>query len=236
MRTKLTIAAALAAVLATAVAAHAGPVTVALYRFQVLGDVQSFYKVEGPKCHSKWRKESTLGVIVGRGTNACALRSSVVADVQDPGPDQEMAATTNLAASTPENLRNKIYLGVAVRQSDTTAYELRVFPSARKWQLLRDARGANAPALLGSGLAKFIRQGVGVRNDLLLRAFDYGGSSVLVLAKINGKKVLSITDTSAGAPNGRRTTVVIGAKGKASANRAVGAFDNVAIRVPDPFN
>jgi hypothetical protein len=89
--------------------------------------------------------------------------------------------------------------------------------------------------VLGSGSGKFIRQGVGVRNSLLVRAFDYGGSSVTVLAIVNRKRVLSIKDTAAGTPNGRRTTLTIGARGQAFANRAVGSFDNVAIRVPDPF-
>lgn len=235
MRTKLTIVAALGAFLAAAVAAEAGPVTVALYRFQAQGDVSSFYKVEGAKCKTRWRKKATIGTIVGKGTNACAFRSSVVADSQDPGPDQEMAASANLAASTPAKLRKKIYLGLAVRESNTTAYELRVFPGSRKWQLIRDGRGGSAPTVLGSGSGKFIRQGVGVRNELLVRAFDFGSSSVTLLATINGKKVLSIKDTSTGAPNGRRTTLTIGARGKATANRAVGSFDNVAIRVPDPF-
>jgi hypothetical protein len=235
MRTKLTIATMIGAFLAAAVAAHAGPVTVALYRFQSQADVSSFYKVEGAKCKKKWRKKKTIGLLVGEKTNACAFRSSVVADVQDPGPDQEIAASTNLAAATPAKLRSKIYLGVAVRESNTTAYELRVFPGARKWQLIRDGRGNSAPTVLGAGTGKFIRQGVAVRNDLVLRAFDFGSAAVTLLAKVNGKKVISMKDTSAGAPNGRRNTLTIGRRGKGSANRAVGAFDNVAIRVPDPF-
>jgi hypothetical protein len=235
MRRKLTIAGALGAFLLAAVAAPAAPVTVALYTFQSQGDVASFYKVNGAKCKKKWRKMKTIGLIVGKGTNACAFRSSVVADIQDPGPDQEMAASTNLASSTPAKLRSKIYLSLAVRESNTTAYELRVFPAARKWQLIRDGRGSAGSTVLGSGAGKFIRQGVGVRNNLLLRAFDFGNASVTLLAKVNAKKVVSMKDTSAGAPNGRRTTLNIGARGSASANRAVGAFDNVAIRVPDPF-
>ena len=235
MRTKLTIFALLGAFLVAAVAAHAGPVTVALYRFQSSADVSSFYKVEGAKCKSKWLKKKTIGLLVREGTNACGFRSSVVADVQDPGPDQEIAASVNLAASTPDKLRNKIYLGIAVRESNTTAYELRVIPGARRWQLIRDSRGNSAPTVLGSGTGKFIRPGVAVRNDLVLRAFDFGSSAVTLRAKVNGKKVISMKDTSAGAPNGRRNTLTIGRKGKGSANRAVGAFDNVASRVPDPF-
>jgi len=89
--------------------------------------------------------------------------------------------------------------------------------------------------VLGAGKGKFIRQGVGVRNQLLLRAFDYGTSSVTLLAIINRKRVITMKDTGAGAPNGRRTTLKLGARGKSLANRAVASFDNVAIRVPDPF-
>jgi hypothetical protein len=235
MRLKLTIAAALAAVLTSVVVAQAGPVTVALYTFTSRGDVTSFYKVEGTKCKAKWRKHRTLGVNVGEKTNACVYRSSVVGDSTDPGPDQEMAASTNLAATTPVKLRPKIYLGVAVRQSNQTGYELRVLPGARKWQVIRDPRGSAPSTVLASGTGRFIHPGVGVRNDIVLRAFDYGSSSVTLLAKINKKKVLSIKDSSGGQPNGRRTVVTIGAKGRAFANRAVGSFDNVAIRVPNPF-
>jgi hypothetical protein len=208
---------------------------VALYQFQSRGDVGSFYKVAGANCTRKWRKHKTLGVNVGAGTNACALRSSVVADSSDPGPDQEVSASVNLAAATPAKLRKKIYLGVAVRQSDTTRYELRLYPQIRKWQLVRDARGSVKPKVIAGGSGKFIRQGAGVRNDLLLRAFDYGTSGVTLLAKVNKKKVISQRDTGSGQPNGRRNVLTVGAKGKASANRAVAVFDNVAIRVPTPF-
>jgi len=235
MRTKLTIGLSLAALAGAAVAAQAGPVTVALYRFSSAGDVSSFHKVQGAKCKSKWRKRKTIGIIVGKKTNACIYRSSVVADIQDPGPDQEVAAIANLAAATPKKLRKKIYLAVSVRQSNTTGYTLRVIPAARKWQLIRDGRGSSAPAVIRAGSGRFIRQGAAVRNGLLLRAFDYGSSAPTLLAKVNGRRVVLMRDAAAGTPNGRRTTITLGAKGKAFAYRAVGSFDNVAIRVPDPF-
>jgi hypothetical protein len=236
MRVKLVAALALAAVLAGAVAAQAGPVTVALYRFPASGDVSSFYGVAGKSCKKTWRKRKTLGVRVGPKTNACVYRSSVVADSSDPGADQEVAASVNLAASTPDKLSPKIYLGVGVRQGAQTGYELRLLPVARKWQLIRDPRGTAAKTVLASGTGKFIHKGESVRNDISLRAFDFGTGSVTLLAKVNKKKVLSMKDSSGGQPNGRRTVVSIGAKGKAFANRAVGAFDNVAIRVPNPFS
>lgn len=235
MRTKLIVGAVLAAVLAAGTAAQAGPITVALYRFSSAGEVSSFYTVAGKTCKRKWRKRKALGVNVGAKTKRCVLRSSVVGDSADPGPDQEMAASVNLAAATPAKLRSKIYLGVSLRQSDQTGYELRVRPAARKWQVLRDPRGTGGPTVIGSGRGRFIRQGVGVRNVLTLRAFDYGSNSVSLLAKINRKRVLSIKDSNPDIPNGRRTVLTIGAVGGAVANRAVGSFDNVAIRVPNPF-
>ena len=231
---KLTISAALLALVLTAVAAQAGPVNVAVYRFHSQAEVDSFYKVKGAKCAKKWRKRNTLGLRVGKGTNACGFRSSVVADSQDPGADQEMAAAVNLAVATPAAMRNRIYLGLAVRESNTAGYEFRLLPGARRWQLWRDPRGAARRTLLKAGGGNFIRR-PGARNNILLRAFDYGTATTYLLAKVNGRRVFTGRDTSAGAPNGRRTVVKIGSKGKKSANRAVGAFDNVAIRVPNPF-
>jgi hypothetical protein len=137
MRLKLILAAALSALLLTAIAAQAGPINVAVYRFQSQGEVDSFYKVKGAKCAKSWRKQNTLGVRVRKGTNACGFRSSVVADSQDPGPDQEMAAAVNLAIATPAAMRNRIYLGLAVRESKTASYEFRLLPGARRWQVWR---------------------------------------------------------------------------------------------------
>jgi hypothetical protein len=234
MRLKITLAAALSALLLTAIAAQAGPINIAVYRFQSQGEVNAFYKVKGAKCAKKWRKRNTLGVFVRKGTNACGFRSSVVADSQDPRPDQEMAAAVNLAMATPAAMRKRIYLGLAVRESKTASYEFRLLPAARRWQVWRDPRGSARRTLLKVGGGRFIR-GPGARNNILLRAFDYGGSATFLLAKVNGRRVFSARDTNANQPNGRRTVVTIGSKAKKSANRAVGAFDNVAIRVPNPF-
>ncbi len=234
LRPKLAAGLAVFGAIAIAAAAHAGAITVTLYHFTSQGDVQSFYKVEGAKCSKKWRKQKTLGIIVGKGTNACGFRSSVVADSTDPGPDQEMAASANLAASTPAKLSRRIYTGIAVRQSDNAGYVLRVYPVARRWQVFRDAKGSSGQTLLGSGSAKFIRP-VGKRNNLLLRAFDYGSDSVTLLAEVNGKKVLSQKDSSPDKPDGRRNVVILGARGKTRARGAVASFDDVANRVPNPF-
>jgi hypothetical protein len=235
MRAKLTVCAVLAALLAATAIAQAAPITVALYRFSSGGEAKSFYRVGGKSCKRKWRKHKTLGISVGAKTKRCPFRSSVVGDSADPGPDQEMAAEVNLAAATPAKIRSRIYMGVSVRQADETGYQLRIQPAARKWQVLRDPRGNAGPTVIGAGRGRFIRQGVGVRNLLTLRAFDYGSAAVTLQAKVNRKRVLSIKDSNADIPNGRRTVVTIGARGRRLATGAVGSFDNVAIRVPNPF-
>ncbi len=234
MRLKLTLMAACATALAVAGVAMAGPVTLALYHFSSSADVAAFPKVKGAKCQKKLRHGDTMGVIVGQGTNACGFRSSVVGDSSSGGTSLEMAASTNLTGSTPAKLRKKVYIGVAVRQSDNEGYELRVLPVNQKWQVFRDAKGSGGSTLFASGPCKCIRAAGGKRNDLVLRAFNEG-SAVRLRAVINGKVKLNAKDTAGNQPAGRRTVLVLGAKGNASAKGAVGAFDDVAIRVPNPF-
>ncbi|MSO41699.1 MAG: hypothetical protein EXQ70_07400 [Solirubrobacterales bacterium] len=214
--------------------AMAGPVTIAFYRFSSSADVDSFAKVKGSKCEKKLRGGDSMGVTVGQGTNACGYRSSVVADSSSRGASLEMSASTNLTGTTPAKLRKKIYLGVAVRQSDNEGYELRILPGVQKWQVFRDAKGSGGSALFASGPCKCIRPAAGKPNDLVLRAFKEG-SDVRVRVAINRKVKLNAKDTAGNQPAGRRTVLLLGAKGNASAKNAVGAFDNVAVRVPSPF-
>jgi hypothetical protein len=235
MRAKLTALIALGAILVAAAAAHAGPVTVAIYAFTTQGDVLAFQKTLGSKCDKKWRQRKSMQITVGAGTNACVYRSSVVADSSDVRSDTEVTATASLGGTTPKKVLSKAYVGVGVRQSENAGYELRVRPGAQSWQLFRDPRGsAEGPTLFRSGKGKLIRGGV-KGNDLFLRAFDYGSDTTTLTAKINGKAVASATDTGNSQPDGRRTTVSTGIKGSGSANGVAAVFDNVAIKVPNPF-
>jgi len=234
MRTKTTALIVLCASLALGVAAaQAGPVIVALYTFQSPGDAGGFVKGRGAKCAKKTGK-GNMPVTVGPGTNSCALRSSVVADSSDLAPDQEVSAVANMGARTPRKLQKKAYVAVNVRQSDNAGWELRVRPVARSWQLLRDPKGAPGPAVFRSGKGKFIRT-ASKPNALLLRAFDYGTPNTQVLATVNGKAVVRLTDSGADQPDGRRNGVATGAKGTAAGTGIVGLFDDVAIKVPNPF-
>jgi hypothetical protein len=236
MRAKLTALIALCATFASlAAAAHAGPVTVALYAFATQGDVLAFQKVLGSKCEKKWRQQKAMQLSVGAGTNSCAFRSSVVADSSDVRADAEIAGTASIGGTTPKKLLKKAYVGVAVRSSENSSYELRVRPAAQTWQLFRDPKGAGeGPALFRSGKGKFIRAGL-KGNDLALRAFDFGTTTTSLSARINGKVVASATDTGGGQPDGRRSVVSTGVKGAGSGSGVTGVFDNVAIKVPNPF-
>ena len=234
MRTKLTALIVLCASLALGVAAaQAGPVIVALYTFEGPADASAFVKGRGAKCAKKTGK-GNMPITVGPGTNSCAFRSSVVADSSDLAPDQEVSAVASMGARTPAKLQKKAYVAVNVRESDNAGWELRVRPVARTWQLFRDAKGVSGPTLFRSGKGKFIPMGA-KPNALLLRAFDYGTATTQLVATVNSKAVVSATDAAADQPDGRRNGVATGAKGTAAGTGVVGVFDDVAIKVPNPF-
>ena len=234
MRTKLTalfVALASAGVVAVAVA---GPVPVAVYTFESAGDVQAFQKQLGKRCQKNWRRQKSMAIVIGTGTNRCVFDTSVVGDSTDPGTDMEVTAAASLGAGGSKKLQNKGFVGVAARSSATAGYELRVRPVAGTWQLFRDPRGAPGPVLLRSGKGNFIKSGT-KPNLLVLRAFDFNTPTTNILAKINNKAVATLTDAEADSPDGRRSAVVTGVKGKGAGTGISGIFDNVAIKVPSPF-
>lgn len=236
MRTKITALAVLAASLAVAGFAKAAPVPVGVYLFENRADVSAFQKTRGAKCNKKWFRNIAMSVGVGRGTNTCAFRTNVVGDASDAAPDQQLSADTSLLKSVPRKLQKKAFVGVAVRSSDNAGYELRVRPVARKWQVFRDPKGAGAgPALVAAGTGKMIRPALAKNNNLLLRAFDYGGANTLVLAQVNGKTVYSVTDSGNAQPDGRHSALTAGVKGTGAGTGVTGVFDNVYVRVPNPF-
>jgi len=234
MKTKLIAPIVLAAALAAASIAQAAPVTVALYSFQSAGDAAAFFKVRGAKC-KKDTNSGQMAISVGRGTNSCAYRTSVVADSSDKLADQEASAVTVLAKRIPRKLQKKAYTAVSVRSSENAGYELRVRPVARSWQVFRDPKGGAPAVLMAGGKGKFIRPKLGKVNQLVLRAFDYGSGSTRLLALVNGKRAFATTDAAGNQPDGRRTVVATGTKGTGAGGGIVGFFDNVAVRVPNPF-
>ncbi len=233
MRTKLTALILACAALATAAIAQAAPIPVAVYAFATQDDVNAFQKVFGAKCSKKWSGNQALGILVGAGTTNCILRSSVVADSSDVTPDQQIAATATLASGGSAKQQRKAFVGVGVRQSEEAGYFLRVLPFARKWQVLRDPKGAAGPTPMAAGTGKFIRMGKKA-NSIQLQAFDRGTTTTALVAVVNGRPVLSTNDGATDQPDGRRTVLTDGVKAGEGAGVS-GVFDDVAIRVPNPF-
>ena len=232
MRTKLTALTVACAALAAGTVANAAPIPVATYTFQGQDDVNAFQKVFGDKCKRKWAGNRAMSIAVTEG-NSCLYRSSVVADSSDQYADQGMVATTTVAGGTRKSA-SKAFVGVGVRRSDSAGYVLRVLPNKHKWQYLRDPKGAAGPKLEASGSGKFVKLGA-KPNVLTLRAFSRGGTTTSVIASVNGRGVVSATDSGPDQPDGRQTAVMSGAKGSGSGAGIVGIFDNVTVQVPNPF-
>jgi hypothetical protein len=231
-RTKITALLVTCAALAVGAAAHAAPIPVAVYQFQSQDDVSAFQKVFGDKCKRKWAGNQAMSIAVREG-NSCVYRSSVVADSSDQYADQGMLATTTVAGGT-KKIAAKSFVGVGVRRSDTASYVLRILPSKHKWQYFRDPKGAAGPKLEAGGSGKFVKLG-SKPNVIALRAFSRGGTTTSVIATVNGRGVVSSTDSGADQPDGRQTVVTSGAKGSGSGAGITGVFDNVTVQVPNPF-
>jgi hypothetical protein len=231
-RTKITALIVACAALAVGAAAHAAPVPVAVYQFQSQDDVNAFQKVFGDKCKRKWAGNQAMSITVREG-NSCIYRSSVVADSSDLYADQGMVATMTVAGGT-KKISAKSFVGVGVRRSDTAGYLLRVLPNKHKWQYFRDPKGAAGPKLEAGGSGKFVKLG-SKPNVIAIRAFSRGGTTTSVIASVNGRGVVSATDSGADQPDGRQTVVTSGAKGSGSGAGIMGVFDDVTVQVPNPF-
>jgi hypothetical protein len=231
-RTKLTALIVACAALAAGAAAHAAPIPVAVYQFQSQDDVNAFQKVSSGKCKRKWAGNQAMSIRVREGSS-CTFRSSVVADSSDQYADQGMVATTTVAGGT-KKLQSKSFVGVGVRRSDTAGYLVRILPSKHKWQYFRDPKGAAGPKLEAGGTGKFVKLG-SKANVIAIRAFSRGGTTTSVIASVNGRGVVSTTDSGADQPDGRQTVVSTGAKGSGAGTGITGVFDNVTVQVPNPF-
>ncbi|HSD22750.1 MAG TPA: hypothetical protein VLB79_00330 [Solirubrobacterales bacterium] len=230
--TKLTALIVACAALTAGAAAHAAPIPVAVYTFQGQDDVNAFQKVFGDKCKRKWAGNQAMSIAVREG-NSCTYRSSVVADSSDQYADQGMVATTSVSGGT-KKAAAKSFVGIGLRRSDSAGYVLRVLPNKHKWQYLRDPKGSAGPKLEASGSGKFVKLG-SKPNVIALRAFSRGGDTTSLTATVNGRGVVSTTDSGPDQPDGRQTVVTSGAKGSGSGAGITGIFDNVTVQVPNPF-
>jgi hypothetical protein len=232
MRTKLIALTITCLALVAGASAQAAPIPVASYTFMTADDVNAFQSVEGTSCTKK-QAGQMMSIAVGRNTNSCVFRTSVIADSSTAYADQGLVATVSMGKSKDPKLASKGYVAVGVRQSSTAGYQLRLLPGKGSWQYLRDPKGPDPAKIEASGQGKFIKAGT-KPNTIMIRAFAFGGTDTSVVATVNGNQVVSTSDPGPDQPDGRNTTVGVGAKGTGAGTGITGLFDTVTVQVPNP--
>lgn len=194
---------------------------VAVYKnaFKSRGDFGAVHKLGGGKCGKSWKDKKQLGWTVKEGAEECMLATPVEGDTKQP--DQTIQAVGKVGKNTDKKIRESTYVGVALRANAKSAYELRVFPKGRRWQLLKNG------AKVDDGREKSIKE-LGADNRLRLSA---DGSKIS--ARVNGAGLGTFKDKSPEEVSGRKSALSFG-NTKNSKKDAVGTFDKVKILVPDP--
>jgi hypothetical protein len=227
---KAAVLAVLAGVLAASAVAVAAPVGVyrnAMGSQSQRGEMRS---LAGRSCN-RGGSEDALRVTLGKRTDECALRTPVI------GRDLEIGATVRLLSGTPKALRNKAYLAVDVRAGEQGAhYQLAVYPVQGKAQLRKTLTNGHTQYLEITKGVKAIK-GINEPTELRLRAFNVTTGpekgSCHLLAFVGQTKVADVTDDAAGDLQGRSAAISIGAS--KAAKGLVGSFDDVVVRVPNPY-
>ena len=230
IRRKTAVLALFVGTLATTAAAAAAPVGV--YRNAMGTDAQreEIRKLSGQSCN-RGGSEDALRVTLGKGTEECSLRTPVI------GRDLEIGATARLLSGTPKALRKKAFLAVDVRAGEQGAhYQLAVYPLQRKAQLRKTLPNGHTEYLeITKGVDAI--KGINEPSELRLRAFNVTSGpdkgSCHVLAFVGQTKVADVTDDAAGELQGRSAAFSIGAS--KAAKGLVGSFDDIVVRVPNPF-
>lgn len=217
----------LATALALGLAAAAALATVTVYKNNFSGkpEARELEHVEGSSCDKSWRRSAeNLLVKVKKGPEVCGYQPPVEGDSDQP--DHDWQAKAKLLNDTPKGVRDGAYLAVAVRVGKDAGYELRVFPTTKKYELRRSPSGGGGPfPATGTGPAI---KGINKANALRLKA---KGATVTALA--NGTQLAQETDPNPGDVGGRKLEVAIGHT-KNSGKPVLAVLDDLALRVPNP--
>lgn len=217
---------------ASVLAASAGGALVGIYRNGMESDGQrgQIEKLSGDRC-ARGGSSHAFRVVVGKGTRECAYATPVV------GRDLEMVAIGRLLSSTPKALQRKAFIAISLRTGSAAAgYQLVVYPLQQKAQLRRN---------LSNGKVEYLRiqknvpsvKGLGRANELRLSAFNVTSGpdkgKCRIRALVGRRLIADFTDDAAGELEGRASGFSVGA-GK-NAKGAAASFDDVVLRVPNPF-
>ncbi len=197
-------------------------ITVFKASFDSKADFKSIKRLSGPgkKCKRDWRDESALGVTTTGGPVECAVSTPVSGT--SPQPNQTVRVVAKVNKNTDEKVRKTIYVGVVVRASRKESYELRIFPKARRFQLLKSGE------VLAADREKSI-EGIKKKNRLQIAV---QGSTVT--ARVNGTKLATFKDKDADQVTGRQTGLSFGNSGRSKKGLGVALFDNLKVQVPLP--
>jgi hypothetical protein len=215
------------AVIAVGVAAATALAGVTVYRngFSKKGEVKELRQAQGKHCKRSFRKKAgKLRIDVTRGAEVCGYRPPVEGDTG--GPNHSFQAVAKFLRSTPKGLRKDAYVAVLVRSGKSSDYELRVFPVRHRFRLVRSPSGGGS-GFPSQGRSSAIK-GFNKPNVLDLKAV---GSRVT--ARVNGTKIITVTDTDPAQVDGRRLEIAV-ANGKRSDNTVSATIDKLKVQVPTP--
>jgi hypothetical protein len=220
------LALALAAVAAAVMAATAfAGVTVYSNDFSTNNEAKQLRHAEGKHCSRDWRKKGkSLIVTADRGKTVCGYRPPVEGD--SDAPSHKFKGEAKLLKQTPKSVRDRVYVGLAVRSAKDTGYQLQVFPSEHSFKLVR-MNGTEKVEVMAKGDDKAIK-GTDEPNVLTLSAVG-----AQIVGRVNGKKVAKATDGNAGQVDGRKLELMLGYKKKRS-KPASATFDDLEVQVPQP--
>lgn len=158
---------------------------------------------------------------VKRTGRECLFETPVEGDRKRPNHTVQIEGTVR--KKTDKKVRDKVYVGVAARANKKSAYEVRVFPKGRNYELLKNGDEVDA------GRSRAIK-GLDEKNKLRLAV--EGGS---VEARVNGKAMASFDDQSAEEVRGRKTALAYGMKGGKNKKReGFVRIDRLKVFVPSP--
>ncbi len=200
-------------------------VTVYTNNFSSKHEARELRHGEGKHCNKDWRKKAKSVIITAKeGKTVCGYRPPVEGD--SDSPDHKFKAKGKLLKDTPKKVRDRVYVGIAVRSAKNSGYELQLYPSKHKFKLMRRT-DADKVGVMAKGGNKAIK-GTNKPNSMKLSAV---GSQVV--ARVNGKKLAKVGDRHSGQVDGRKLEVVLGYKKKRS-KPASATFGNLEVQVPRP--
>ena len=174
------------------------------------------------KCDREYREKSNQMAISLTGKRLCDFSPPVVGDAAQP--DHVIYAKGRMNRKrTPKALRRAAYLAVRVRNGHGGNYELQIFPTRKRFKLVRNPA---AEAVSERGRSRAIN--AGKKPNALRLAVD----GARVTGFVNGRKLASVVDPNPGGVNGRKTSFGLGSR-KDGKRRTVGSFKRVRVGIAE---